>query len=148
MSVLWEIPKDDKEHIMKRRELVMKIHDMLGQLKLWVAASKTASNVDVGVDIDLGDLDAATPGGATADGGMGEGTSGMTGGEVDEETNAEIDEEEEEEEGEEMDERTQLAMYGRKFGLTDAELYGETSENDHGMYGENDPEYYSFWDAR
>lgn len=147
MSVLWEIPKDDKNHIMKRRELVVKIHAMLAQLKLWVAAAKNASNVDVGLDIDLGDLDAQTPAGASTD--PGEETDGETNGEMDEETDGEGDregeeeeeEDEEEEEGdgelsEETDEEMQMGTYAERFGMRSEEL----SDGTNGSDGQNDEE--------
>lgn len=127
---------------MKRRELVMKIQAMLGQLKLWVAASKNASNVDVGVDIDLGDLDPQTPARASIDPGQetdGEVDDGM-GEETDGEGDGEVDGEPDGEMSEEMDEEMQLEMYAGKFGMTREELYGESEESETG--GESDAEEY------
>ncbi|QRV77492.1 GTPase SLIP-GC protein [Ceratobasidium sp. AG-Ba] len=54
MSALWEIPNDAAEHLTKRRELVKRVHTMLGQLKLWATASKRVvaveSDADAAVD--------------------------------------------------------------------------------------------------
>jgi hypothetical protein len=52
MSALWEIPRDGREHVVTRRELTKRIHVMLGQLQLWVAASKNLTDIDIDIDME------------------------------------------------------------------------------------------------
>jgi hypothetical protein len=50
VSVLWDMPKHNREQVMKRRELIGNIHAMVRQLELWVAASRIASNGGIGME--------------------------------------------------------------------------------------------------
>ncbi|KAG8716350.1 hypothetical protein FRC09_015864 [Ceratobasidium sp. 395] len=51
MSTLWEVRNDARGHLMKRRELVKRVEDMLGQIKLWATAGKRAHNPGGGSDV-------------------------------------------------------------------------------------------------
>ncbi|KAG8740113.1 hypothetical protein FRC10_004742 [Ceratobasidium sp. 414] len=54
MSTLWEVPKGNEDDVIKRRQLMTRIHTMLGQLEPWIAASKNPANVDVDMDTGSG----------------------------------------------------------------------------------------------
>ncbi|KAG8698906.1 hypothetical protein FRC08_005636 [Ceratobasidium sp. 394] len=115
MSALWEIHNDGRDHVVKRRELVQRVQAMLGQLKLWVAASKRVPGADGGAVIDVFDddeVDAMMMPASEADGPH-ENVAGPSGlvnsyrdqyGDEDEDEDGEGEDEDEDEEDEEDEE--------------------------------------------